>query len=118
MVTWPPSRPPSRISASGYGSDTNSTHSKRSASKKPSPRVRRVKVGLSSISTVAADSRSRTWWRPSGSARSEEHTSELQSLMRISYAVFCLQKKTYTQKNKTTYELLSLYYHDHIHIDL
>src|SRR3546814_5693143 len=32
-------------------------------------------------------------------ARSEEHTSELQSLMRISYAVFCLTKKKY--KNKT-----------------
>src|SRR3546814_1978693 len=30
--------------------------------------------------------------------RSEEHTSELQSLMRISYAVFCLQKKNITQK--------------------
>src|SRR3546814_1270031 len=30
----------------------------------------------------------------SGSSRSEEHTSELQSLMRISYAVCCLQKKT------------------------
>src|SRR3546814_5531702 len=30
------------------------------------------------------------------SARSEEHTSELQSLMRISYAVFCLKKKTET----------------------
>src|SRR3546814_1835339 len=30
-------------------------------------------------------------------ARSEEHTSELQSLMRISYAVFCLKKKTNTQ---------------------
>src|SRR3546814_9529015 len=29
----------------------------------------------------------------SGSVRSEEHTSELQSLMRISYAVFCLKKK-------------------------
>src|SRR3546814_5067138 len=29
-----------------------------------------------------------------GSLRSEEHTSELQSLMRISYAVFCLKKKT------------------------
>src|SRR3546814_2273149 len=29
-----------------------------------------------------------------GRARSEEHTSELQSLMRISYAVFCLKKKT------------------------
>src|SRR3546814_6458358 len=31
--------------------------------------------------------------------RSEEHTSELQSLMRISYAVFCLQKKTSTIEN-------------------
>src|SRR3546814_2986948 len=31
---------------------------------------------------------------PSFSARSEEHTSELQSLMRISYAVFCLKIKT------------------------
>src|SRR3546814_942586 len=30
----------------------------------------------------------------SGGGRSEEHTSELQSLMRISYAVFCLKKKT------------------------
>src|SRR3546814_7088166 len=33
-------------------------------------------------------------------ARSEEHTSELQSLMRISYAVFCLKKKT-----KTSYHI-------------
>src|SRR3546814_9691364 len=33
-------------------------------------------------------------------ARSEEHTSELQSLMRISYAVFCLKKK---KKNKHNY---------------
>src|SRR3546814_3382541 len=32
--------------------------------------------------------------------RSEEHTSELQSLMRISYAVFCLKKK---KKNNTNY---------------
>src|SRR3546814_7539399 len=31
------------------------------------------------------------------SMRSEEHTSELQSLMRISYAVFCLKKKTITK---------------------
>src|SRR3546814_2672277 len=31
--------------------------------------------------------------------RSEEHTSELQSLMRISYAVFCLKKKQKTNKN-------------------
>src|SRR3546814_2304553 len=34
-----------------------------------------------------------------GSERSEEHTSELQSLMRISYAVFCLKKKN-TQSTK------------------
>src|SRR3546814_8805173 len=33
-------------------------------------------------------------------ARSEEHTSELQSLMRISYAVFCLKKKNKTKKIK------------------
>src|SRR3546814_7976071 len=33
--------------------------------------------------------------------RSEEHTSELQSLMRISYAVFCLKKKTITNMNCT-----------------
>src|SRR3546814_10861955 len=40
--------------------------------------------------------------------RSEEHTSELQSLMRISYAVFCLKKKTPTikhDKNKITQKL-------------
>src|SRR3546814_4164286 len=35
------------------------------------------------------------------SKRSEEHTSELQSLMRISYAVFCLKKKKNKQKAKT-----------------
>src|SRR3546814_2199700 len=33
--------------------------------------------------------------------RSEEHTSELQSLMRISYAVFCLKKKKQKKKNKS-----------------
>src|SRR3546814_4690072 len=43
------------------------------------------------------------WPRPCRrmiAARSEEHTSELQSLMRISYAVFCLKKKKKTQKTK------------------
>src|SRR3546814_7653037 len=37
-------------------------------------------------------------WR----ARSEEHTSELQSLMRSSYAVFCLKKKTIYQRTDDT----------------
>src|SRR3546814_6184003 len=36
-----------------------------------------------------------------GAIRSEEHTSELQSLMRISYAVFCLKKKTQTIRQQT-----------------
>src|SRR3546814_6550764 len=43
-------------------------------------------------------------WGPfsqSETRRSEEHTSELQSLMRNSYAVFCLKKKK--QRNKRTY---------------
>src|SRR3546814_4881790 len=45
-----------------------------------------------------------------GPGRSEEHTSELQSLMRISYAVFCLKKKNTTQQklsytfHNTSYE--------------
>src|SRR3546814_2192434 len=43
-------------------------------------------AGTSSVSP--AQRRCRVW-------RSEEHTSELQSLMRISYAVFCLKKKKY-----------------------
>src|SRR3546814_7545110 len=37
--------------------------------------------------------------------RSEEHTSELQSLMRISYAVFCLNKTTKTRISSTTTKL-------------
>src|SRR3546814_8973049 len=39
--------------------------------------------------------------RPRPRRRSEEHTSELQSLMRISYAVFCLKKKKSTQTQHT-----------------
>src|SRR3546814_5292793 len=46
---------------------------------------------------AAQQPRNRTPLRP---CRSEEHTSELQSLMRISYAVFCLKKK----KNNNTRE--------------
>src|SRR3546814_7546869 len=58
--------------------------------------------------------------RPTRSARtqprSEEHTSELQSLMRISYAVFCLKKKNKQNihnHNKPDYQ--STYRNDHIH---
>src|SRR3546814_6457995 len=48
-------------------------------------------------------------------ARSEEHTSELQSLMRISYAVFCLKKKKtlvqYSYNTPTTITKLSTLYY-------
>src|SRR3546814_4708448 len=57
------------------------------------------------MTTQASDHRifSGVGWLPiSGSGRSEEHTSELQSLMRISYAVFCLKKKK--KQNKLTYD--------------
>src|SRR3546814_4245185 len=47
-------------------------------------------------------------WPP---ARSEEHTSELQSLMRISYAVFCLKKKKKHNSDTTTYTL-EIYQHN------
>src|SRR3546814_6661379 len=47
--------------------------------------------------------------------RSEEHTSELQSLMRISYAVFCLKKTNtsnqHTKSNQHELEILYKYYH-------
>src|SRR3546814_9217862 len=42
------------------------------------------------------------WTQP----RSEEHTSELQSLMRISYAVFCLKKKKHINTNETYIQLI------------
>src|SRR3546814_5565896 len=43
--------------------------------------------------------------------RSEEHTSELQSLMRISYAVFCLKKKKIQYTTKSNYHII-LYFID------
>src|SRR3546814_9155240 len=55
---------------------------------------------------------------PCAPSRSEEHTSELQSLMRISYAVFCLKKKTkYTstiQTQTNTYTSHPNMLHQHI----
>src|SRR3546814_1110022 len=45
--------------------------------------------------------------------RSEEHTSELQSLMRISYAVFCLKKKKKLLRPRTQTSVSALRRHDH-----
>src|SRR3546814_13492583 len=51
----------------------------------------RSQVGIEVVAVEIFRRRSRA--SPSARERSEEHTSELQSLMRISYAVFCLKKK-------------------------
>src|SRR3546814_5611094 len=48
--------------------------------------------------------------RGTGRRRSEEHTSELQSLMRISYAVFCLKKNTLLHSH-----ISNSYLHDSLH---
>src|SRR3546814_7595345 len=58
----------------------------------------RAKTGLPPPYSAWQSSLSVTNWR------SEEHTSELQSLMRISYAVFCLKKKKYRKHTMYTRE--------------
>src|SRR3546814_4253113 len=47
--------------------------------------------------------------------RSEEHTSELQSLMRISYAVFCLKKKNKKKQTSTQYNNIQHKRHSYKH---
>src|SRR3546814_5621040 len=63
------------------------------------------RAGASSASNSAV-SACRSWGRSTtatpSACRSEEHTSELQSLMRISYAVFCLKKKQHPTQNQST----------------
>src|SRR3546814_5234828 len=62
----------------------------------------RVQIGSASLIATY-------WWLNVGSElrfvgdRSEEHTSELQSLMRISYAVFCLKKKRHIYTSNASY---------------
>src|SRR3546814_7266353 len=65
----------------------------RSGPQRP-PGSRRMTTEATLPSTSASPTARQVWTRARGIARSEEHTSELQSLMRISYAVFCLKKKT------------------------
>src|SRR3546814_8157872 len=62
---------------------------------------RRPATGTAFMSRAAQAVRSEVRWFRDVGWRSEEHTSELQSLMRSSYAVFCLKKK---KTKKTTIE--------------
>src|SRR3546814_7000415 len=78
--------------------DLQNLHNRRCSSGRPEARNRSWKSrGVSSIHAIITDSNGISLRiKISGSAvetsRSEEHTSELQSLMRISYAVFCLKQ--------------------------
>src|SRR3546814_16680418 len=69
--------------------------------RRPGPHGPVVRAHLLDVPGVRARHAHELGGRPPGGrlharpGRSEEHTSELQSLMRISYAVFCLKKKTY-----------------------
>src|SRR3546814_1920856 len=56
------------------------------------------------------------WKRKVFAFRSEEHTSELQSLMRISYAVFCLKKKKQHKKLLQTHHLPTQQQRTHHHL--
>src|SRR3546814_8205966 len=65
---------------------------------------RHIRCNMSAPHTIPAHNRSACGSpmvrRAGAPARSEEHTSELQSLLRISYAVFCLKKKKFTTIHK------------------
>src|SRR3546814_1915983 len=76
---------------SAFMPGTDEATRKRIACTWPSDRLR--PFWSVSITDAVAGLSSRTNRLGSGAARSEEHTSELQSLMRISYAVFCLQQQ-------------------------
>src|SRR3546814_10706482 len=59
-----------------------------------------ARIGFDEVGHRAAAQHLPRFIEEQGLRRSEEHTSELQSLMRISYAVFCLKKKNNKNKNK------------------
>src|SRR3546814_1459305 len=97
MRKSPPSPPPSSLDSS-----VDSSPFPDSTSSSSSPQAAASIVRPSSTASSRSQRRlnmhpprgGRPVRPPAGAHRSEEHTSELQSLMRLSYAVFCLKKKT------------------------
>src|SRR3546814_4429327 len=65
-------------------------------------RIRHDAVGDDGVGGFEEEHRLAAFGFRCRSGRSEEHTSELQSLMRISYAVFCLKKKKQRTQSRTT----------------
>src|SRR3546814_6215854 len=106
-------RPPSSTLTYTLFPYTTLFRSVRRVTSTPLRRRRRVQPHRSGTQSPRARSESASWpprrperqpnrqsprsSRRDGTERSEEHTSELQSLMRISYAVFCLKKKNQEQ---------------------
>src|SRR3546814_6872305 len=86
----------SRQSGEGQPSDRGRRfHSQAQAVRRLRRALHHLRAGAASRTYGGEEGRQARALRPrkAGAFRSEEHTSELQSLMRISYAVFCLKKK-------------------------
>src|SRR3546814_6856105 len=97
------SRLPSKMTfnmATGYYTFAPADFSVNPAGAKTDLTIKHTDGGLSQVDVDLQSGGSITQLPISGRLRSEEHTSELQSLMRISYAVFCLKKKK--TKTKTS----------------
>src|SRR3546814_6184928 len=83
---------------------------------------RKIIEALDEINGIDGSEVKRDWGAPLQKAvvkrvaeevvRSEEHTSELQSLMRISYAVFCLKQQKYNTKTKPSINSSRYYTHE------
>src|SRR3546814_8111473 len=75
-------------------------------------------VLAATLLTLIASPTALAWSALGHKMRSEEHTSELQSLMRISYAVFCLKKKNTTQliKKNQQQHTINVHIKQHSHI--
>src|SRR3546814_8581630 len=89
-----PARP--RRSRAGERRRDNGSFAELQCGRRAEARLFRVYFDRAVLARVAAKAAAPGVARYS---RSEEHTSELQSLMRISYAVFCLKKKKITNRN-------------------
>src|SRR3546814_5720045 len=113
-----PAAPPSAATVwlrIGYTFDTSATRNLGSlcatamAARNPAPPAPTITTSVCTVCMIrparrdsAIPGRNRRASTPCLHIRSEEHTSELQSLMRISYAVFCLKKKNKQQTHYTT----------------
>src|SRR3546814_7684675 len=81
--------------------ETGNPHHPISSSGSKKPPCHELAYGFTTNAKLASITSTTTQWVMS-TWRSEEHTSELQSLMRTSYAVFCLKKKNhYTTQHNT-----------------